>query len=336
MKRLAFSLLIFLSIAAILSGCSRENSGSRQSGSEAKHLKTGLAFVTSLDGSADAGQSDGFVQADSVIAAVTTDDAGKIVGCFLDLVRTKAFFDSSGRIATPLDTVFPTNIELGQKADASEGDKEWFKQAVALADYFTGKTADEIKSIPLDNTGCASDPDLKALVQFPIDDFISAAVKAAAGAKDLGASEGDRIGAGAQTNILYSGGGNVLVYATFAAVTSDSENRITSSAADGFQCSVGLDRSGKIQSDLSAVPPTKNETGDAYGLKGSSSIGREWYEQTAALSEYVKGMTAAEIEGIALRADTSPSSSDLRATVTLKIGEFIDVFVKALRMAESL
>jgi hypothetical protein len=108
---------------------------------------------------------------------------------------------------------------------------------------------------------------------------------------------------------------------------------ITSCLADGFQCGINFDASGKITSDLTSVPPTKNETGNAYGLKAGSSIGKEWYEQTAAFAEYVKGKTAAEVEGIAVNADTSPSSSDLRATVTLKIGEFKKAIAKAAALA---
>jgi len=42
-------------------------------------VKTGLAVISSLEKSKDAGENDGFAQTDSVIVAVTVDNEGKIV-----------------------------------------------------------------------------------------------------------------------------------------------------------------------------------------------------------------------------------------------------------------
>lgn len=304
-------------------------------------VRTGLAFVTNLDKSADAGDEDGFVQADSILVAVTVDSDGKLTGCVIDAVATKAFFDSSGHIVTPLNTVFPSKNEMGSEygmKKASSIDKEWNEQAEALADYLIGKTAEEIKGISVTETGHAEAFDLKASVTISIGGYIDAVLKAMDNAKELGATSADKLGVGAETNIMYSANagatnGSILVYSTFAAVTTDGEGKITSCIADGFQCSVNFDASGKIVSDLTAVPLTKNETGYDYGLKGFSSIDKEWFEQTEALAEYITGKTAAEIEGIAVRQDTSPASEDMRATVTLKIGEFKKAIIKAVNSA---
>ncbi len=328
MKRITALLLILMLILA-LAGCAANSSGGK-----VKPVRTGMAFVTSLAGSKDAGAEDGVAQADSVIAAVAVDEAGKIVGCVLDMIETKGNFNAAGQITTALDTKYQTMNE--------QDTKEWNEQTEALLEYIIGKTADEVGSIAVDETGHATDEDLKASVTISIAGFINAIEKAAKDVQDLGAMSTDKIGVGIETNILYSNNtgtenpanpgstnGSVIIYATFAAATTDKDGKITSCLADGFQCAVSFDAAGKIVSDLTAVPPTKNETGDDYGLKAFSSIGKEWFEQTAALGQYVKGKTAKDVEGIAVKEDTSPESSDMRATVTLKIGEFKKVIVKA-------
>lgn len=346
MKKLLALLLIAALTPVLFAGCkdasAKETSSPTSSITATTEIepvaaKTGLAFVTTLGKSTDAGDDNGLAQADSIIAAVTIGNDGKITGCVIDAVETKAVFNSEGQIVTPLDTVFMTKNEMGSEygmAQASGIDKEWNEQVSALADYIIGKTADEIKGISVSETGHAQDADLSASVTISIGGFIEAVLKAADNAQDLGASSADKLGVGVETNIMYSANagamnGNALIYATYAAVTTDKDGKITSCIGDGFQCSISFDASGKIVSDLNAVPPTKNETGYDYGLKDFSSIGKEWFEQTQALAQYVVGKTAAEIESIAVRADTSPSSEDLRATVTLKIGEFKKVIAKA-------
>jgi hypothetical protein len=163
-----------------------------------------------------------------------------------------------------------------------------------LAAYFEGKTAEEIGKISLDDAGLPAEPELEALVSFPVSPYIAAVLKALENAEAAGASSADRLGVGAETNIMYSndaagGNGRVLFYSTFAAVATDAEGRVACCLADAFQCNIDFDKTGRLISDLTAVPPTKNETGDGYGLKRYSSIGKEWYEQTAALAEYVRG-----------------------------------------------
>ena len=339
MKKITALLLVLIHIIVLAAGC-----GGSTTGGKAKPVKTGMAFVTSLDRSKDAGAEDVAAQADSVIAAVTVGEDGKITGCVIDMVETKGGFNAAGEITTPLDTKFMTKNEQGtgySMKSASGIGKEWNEQAAALAKYVVRKTAEEVKGLPSTDWR-ATGLDLKASVTISIAGFIDAVVKAAESAQDLGATSADKLGVGVETNILYSNdagvenpanpgskNGNVLIYATFAAATTDKDGKITSCLADGWQCAVSFDETGMIVSDLTAVPPTKNETGEGYGLKAFSSISKEWYEQTAALCRYVKGKTAEEVGGIAVREDTSPESEDMRATVTLKIGEFKKVIVKA-------
>jgi hypothetical protein len=325
MKKITALLLVLIFALALFAGCASNTAAS------SKAVKTGLAFVTLLDKSSSDGTADGVAQADSYIAAVTVGSDGKLVRCAVDLAQTKGSFNTSGQVVTPLDTKFQTKNEQG--AD---------KGMEALNKYLVGKTADQIKAVKVDGAGLPTDNALKSKVMFPITGYIDAVTKAIAGAQDLGAAAGDKLGVGVETNIAYSNNagvenpanpgnkdGNVLIYATFAAATTDKDGRITSCLADGWQGAVSFDETGKIVSDLTAVPVTKNEKGNDFGLKAFSSIGKEWFEQTAALGLYAKGKTASEIAGIAVKDDTSPASEDMRATVTLKIGEFKKVLVKA-------
>ena len=57
----------------------------------------------------------------------------------------------------------------------------------------------------------------------------------------------------------------------------------------------------------------------------------EWDEQAASFAEYVTGKTAAEVAGIAVNEKTAPTEADLTATVTIKIGSFMELIDKAMK-----
>jgi hypothetical protein len=66
---------------------------------------------------------------------------------------------------------------------------------------------------------------------------------------------------------------------------------ITSCIIDASQTNINFSKEGKITSDINAEFQTKNELGDAYGMKKASSIGKEWNEQANAFAQYVVGKT---------------------------------------------
>ena len=122
--------------------------------------------------------------------------------------------------------------------------------------------------------------------------------------------------------------GVAQAYATIAAVTFDGDV-ITSCYIDAVQANVNFDASGTITTDLTAAPQTKNQLGDAYGMKQASSIGKEWNEQAAGFCAYVTGKTAAEVKGLAVDESGKAADADLAATVTVGIGEFQTLIAKA-------
>ena len=114
-----------------------------------------------------------------------------------------------------------------------------------------------------------------------------------------------------------------------AAVTV-SGGTITSCLIDSLQAKVGFDAAGTVTSDVTAGAQTKNELGEAYGMKANAGSAYEWNEQAANFSAYVTGKAAAEVAGIAVDEKTAPTDADLAAGVTIAIGGFQALIAKAL------
>jgi ribosomal protein L7Ae-like RNA K-turn-binding protein len=305
-------------------------------------VKTGLAVVTSVAKSTDAGTEDGLAETDSTVVAVTVDKDGKIVKCAIDMAQTKINFSAQGKITTPLDTAFKSKQELGADygmGKASSIGKEWFEQANAFAAYAQGKTVDEIKGIAVNEEGVPSDAELASSVTIHIGDFVAAIEKAVANAQDLGATSADKLGLGIATNIGSSADaadkdGVAQAYSTYAATTFDASGKITSSVIDASQANVNFSAAGKITSDLTAAVQSKDELGEAYGLKKASSIGKEWNEQAAAFAKYAAGKTVDEVKGVAVNEEGVPSDAELSSSVTVHVGDFIAVIEKGFTNAK--
>ena len=92
--------------------------------------------------------------------------------------------------------------------------------------------------------------------------------------------------------------------------------------------SVQFDASGALVTDTAVAPQTKNELGEAYGMKTYAQSKYEWNEQAAAFADYVEGKTAAEVAGIAV-SEGKPTDADLASTVTIAIGGFQGLIAKA-------
>ncbi|NLW59786.1 MAG: hypothetical protein GX073_05500 [Firmicutes bacterium] len=173
MKRLnLFILVVFLAVG-LLAGCGK---------AKPEKVKTGLAVITTVNKSTHAGAEPGRAQIETTAVAVTVDRNGKIVRCVIDGVQSTINFDASGRILTPVTTVFPSKNELGagygMKRASSIG-KEWHEQAAAFARYVTGKTPAEVAGIAVDAAKRPTGRDLLATVTIGIGDFQAALAKAA-------------------------------------------------------------------------------------------------------------------------------------------------------------
>lgn len=351
MKKILVIGLVLSLIAMLVTGCSSQKDGDTvvnpttaptsaptAAPSTETSVKTGLAVITTLAKSAEPGEKEGLARTDSVIVAVTVDNAGVIQACTIDSVQTKINFNAAGAVTTPLDTVFPGKQELGEayglKGSSGIG-KEWNEQANALAAYVVGKTVAEVKGIALTD-GKATDAELAASVTISIGDYIAGIEKAVANAADMGAKSGDKIGLGLDSTIAGSkdataeAEGRGQSYANIVLVTINGEGTITSCIIDAVQGNVAFNNAGKISTDLSKAVMTKNELGDGYGMKKASSIGKEWNEQAAAFAAYVTGKNLAAVKGIAVNEEGVATEADLTSSVTVHVGPFIVLIEKAV------
>ncbi len=301
--------------------------------------KTGLAVITALSKSTDAGEKDGLAQADTTVVAVTVDSEGKILKCVIDAVQAKIAFDDKGQLKTPATTTFKTKKELGGDygmKKASGIGREWYEQADSFASYVEGMTVDQIKEIKIDEQNRPTQSDLKATVTISIGGYIEAIEKAVSTAQKGGAAEVDKLSLGIVSDMgksVSAGGdtqGLAQVYSTYAAVTRDAGGKITGCIFDASQSNVNFDAKGKITTDLSEKPKTKNELGESYGMKEASGIKKEWNEQASEFAKYVTGKTADKITGIAVDNKGYPISSDIKSSVTISIGGFLAALTKAL------
>ena len=117
--------------------------------------------------------------------------------------------------------------------------------------------------------------------------------------------------------------------ANIAAVTFD-KDEITSCIIDAVQSKAAFGVDGTA-GEVSANVLSKNQLGEAYGMKKFSGIGKEWNEQAAAFCEYVTGKTAGEVAGIAMTETTAPADADLSSSVSIAVGGFLGLVEKAAK-----
>lgn len=338
MKKKVALLLVLAMVMLAFAAC---GGGATEEPPAAGAIKTGLAVITSAAKSVEAGDANGVAQADSLVVAVTVDDAGTIVKCAIDQAQTKIEFSKEGKIVTPLDTVFVAKKEMGADygmAKASAIGKEWNEQADAFAAYVTGKTVEEVKGIALNEEGVPTDADLTSSVTVHVSDFIAAIEKAVGNAQEIGATADDTLGLGVVTSIAKSKDaaeedGLAQAYTYYTATTFGADGVITGSIIDASQTNINISKEGKITSDINAAFQTKNELGDAYGMKKASAIGKEWNEQANAFAAYVVGKTVDEVKGIALEEGT-PAGDDLKSSVTVHVTDFLTILDKAFNTAK--
>lgn len=158
----------------------------------------------------------------------------------------------------------------------------------------------------------------------------TAAVPAAGGLK-LGMSVSTSLGSSKDAG---DKDGNAQSDAYVAAVILDSEGKIVSCSIDTAQNKMGFTKDGKVV--ITEEFKSKKELKEEYNMKPASAIGKEWYEQMASFEEYVIGKTIEEVKSIAVDEDTKPTDADLSASVSMKIGNYIEVLSDAAANAKEL
>ena len=302
-------------------------------------VKTGLYIGTNISGTTAAtAEENGKADYDVTLVAVTLDDKDIITDCVIDSLGTSVAFDAAG-LPTGFDpeAAIQTKNELGDNYGmvAYGGAKyEWYQQAAALADFAVGKTVEELKSGAIDDSGKAADADLASTATIYLGGYVAAIEKAAANAQHLGAQAGDELKL-ASINALTAApgeeaGGSAELTCDVTVLTVK-DGKITSCVIDSLQASIAFNGDGTVATDLTAPVQTKNEKGEAYGMKAWGGAIAEWNEQAASFAAYVTGKTAAEVAGIAVDEGTKPTEADLATSVTIAVGGFQALIAKAMQ-----
>ena len=280
--------------------------------------KLGMGVVVSMDSS-----KTGNAQVDATVATVVVDAEGKIVSCRIDVAQNKMNV-ADGVVDTA--KTFETKMELGDRYgmagkvdnDGNGVKLEWFEQAKAFEAYVVGKTAAQIAAMELQEAGghmiAVDQALLDAGCSMQITDFIAAVVKACNDEQGVSfkTSKTFTLGLAAKTTAEESKAavegtdGTVAMYSDFAcAVVVD--GKIVAALNDAIQPKITINTAGEIVAKTFSA--TKRELKEDYNMAkyGASmdwngdGVVKEWYEQSAAFSAHVVGMTAAEVSAMATK-----------------------------------
>ncbi|MGI6538799.1 MAG: hypothetical protein ACOX22_10960 [Caldicoprobacterales bacterium] len=356
MKKFLSVFLAAVLAALIFAGCSNSgNTGSKttpnpnanNNGNAEGIVKVGLGQNISIAKSKSAeGENGAVAQVDTVMAAVGLDKDGKVVSVTIDNAQTRVNFDKDGKITSDLNEELKTKVELGDKygmKSQSGIGKEWYEQIAELEKWMIGKTIDEIKNLKTkktdDNHPAVPDvPELTSVVTISVQDYIAAVAEAVDNA--IAVENATKVGLGHNVSIAKSkssegdNGPVAQVDTVMAATAFTADNKVAGIIIDNAQTRVSFDKNGKITSDLNEELKTKVELGDKYGMKSQSGIGKEWYEQIAELSKWMKGKTMDEVTKMKNENTNSADIPELNSLVTISIQDYIKAIVESFDNAK--
>ena len=296
-------------------------------------------------------------QADATIATVVLDKDGKIVACRIDAVQNKyAIADGTVTFKN-----LKTKMELGNdygmagKVDANgDGVKlEWYEQAKAFEAHVVGMTGAQVAAMETApnsmNYQMTTDEDLlKAGCTIQITDFKAAVAKACSDEFKVSfKSEGNfTLGIAANSaddgSAVAEGVATIKMNVDLAASVVEG-GKILASLNDAIQPKIVVDAEGNVTSADTGKGAdkikTKRELKADYGMAGKvdangDGVKLEWYEQSAAFSAHVVGMTGEQVANM----ETAPNSMNYQMSTSedlLKAGCTIQIIgIKAV-VAES-
>ncbi len=322
--------LLLLAIVAltVMAGCTKAN----------PVYKVGVGSVTTIQPRAAVAETAGRIRVNTTYATVVLDKDGKFVSVSIDVSQQDGTFDVAGAIvaANAAQTKKEKGAAYGMKGSSAIG-KEWDEQIAALEAWMVGKTLAEVKALPLTEGKIKDGEDLKSSVTITVTDYLAAVEKAVANAVEL--QNVAKVGGASFTTIqpraaVAETAGRIRVNVTFAAVALDKDGKVVATMIDVAQNDGTFDVAGAI---VAAAPAaTKKEKGAAYGMKGSSAIGKEWNEQIAALEAWAAGKTLAEVKALPLTEGKIKDGEDLKSSVTVTVTDYLAAFEKAVAAAKDL
>lgn len=123
------------------------------------------------------------------------------------------------------------------------------------------------------------------------------------------------------------------------ALVLDDAGKIKAVQFDTVQVKFAFSKDGKMTTDLATAYKTKSELGESYGMKKASPIGAEWDAQARAFEAYCVGKTVDEVLAMPVykkddHHNRVPDAADLKSSVTIDVGSFLDVLKKAAENAK--
>lgn len=281
-------------------------------GAKEKEYKFGMGVVTSLESS-----KTGTAQVDATVAVVVTDAEGKIVACRIDVAQNKTAIANG---VAEIKSEFKTKMELGDaygmagKVDNDDNGvmKEWYEQVYAFEAHVVGMTGEEVaamETVEAKGHQITTDADLLAAgCSMQITDFMAAVAKACADEQGFTFKTAKEFTVGVAADSYDNGSKNataeadgaVQMYSDFAAAVI-SEGKILVAINDAIQPQVAFNAAGEITAKT--YKGTKRELKSGYGMEGKvdnngDGVMKEWFEQSKAFSEFVVGMTGAEVAAL--------------------------------------
>ena len=113
-------------------------------------------------------------------------------------------------------------------------------------------------------------------------------------------------------------------------------DKIVSVQWDVVQCKATVTAKGEVTVAQSVI--SKKDLKEGYNMKPASPIGKEWYEQIAALEEYAVGKTVAQLAAMPFKTvgthTTVPDVEELASSCTMDCGAFIQSLELAAKNAK--
>ena len=313
--------------------------------------KTGMgtvisASVTDEDAANEKGAS---AQINTNIVVATFDSEGKIVSATIDVAQQKASFDLEGKKAGEVDlrTKVEKGDDYGMRGVSAIG-KEVNEQYAALAEYFVGKTVEEIKAMPTferdaNHTAVPDVEELKASVTITVADYVAALEEAYNTAiETTGVPAKTGLGTVISASVTEEDaenekGASAQINTNMMAVALDENGVIVAAILDVAQQKAAFDLEGKKAGEVDLR--TKVEKEGDYGMAGVSGIGKEYFEQAKALTDWMTGKTVAEVVAMeTYQRDEShtavPNVEDLKSSVTITVGDYLAALEEAAANAK--
>lgn len=328
---------VLLTMLLVLVGCGN-NADEDVKGAT---YKIGTASLTHQSGT-DAGEEDGKFALNTYFAHVVLSEDGKIVDVYIDVAQNNVTFDANDKLTgfSGQANAPTTKKELGDDYGMTRNPAaiaEWYVQMDSFEQYITGMTVEEVLNIPVYQKDDAHQAvpdveDLKSSVTITIENY-QAVVKMAAD-NAVTVENVDKVGTRSITTAAQTG---IEILTDFATIALDADGKIVYAALDTMQSKATLE-GGVIT--LTDVVTTKKQLGDDYGMMKNPTAVAEWDDQIAAFEAHFIGKTVSEVVGMPTYVkdenhDRVADVEDLKSTVTINIGQYLDVVDKAAKNAEA-